>query len=110
MEIAKLDLELKKIFENEKKCAKEFIEDYKEIISDTNKYLKELQKEYKKAIKIKENNLDEKISSLLIIIQHLEKVSTGDLNKSDKLELKYDLRLVLDKIDELKKEKDLFKK
>jgi len=109
MEIAKLDLELKKLFENEKNNEIKFVEDYKEILNDTNKYLKELKKEYKKVIKIKENNLDEKISSLLIILQHLEKVSNDDLNKSDKAELKHDLRLVLDKIDELKKRKDMLK-
>ena len=109
MEIAKQDLKLKEIFDRDKKNEEEFIRDYNEIVNDSNKYLKVLKRKYKEIIKLKERKVEEKISSLIIILQHLEKVSNSDLNKSEKAELKYDLKLVLNEIEELKKEKDMLK-
>ena len=109
MEFAKQDLELKKIFDRDKKNEEEFIRDYNEIVNDSNKYLKELKRKYREIIKLKERKVEEKISSLIIILQHLEKVSNGELNKSEKAELKYDLKSVLNEIEKLKKEKDILK-
>ena len=109
MEIAKQDLKLKEIFDRDKKNEEEFIRDYNEIVDDSNKYLKDLKRNYRKIIKLKERKVEEKISSLIIILQHLEKVSNSDLNKSEKAELKYDLKLVLNEIEQLKKEKDMLK-
>ena len=110
MEIAKQDLKLKEIFDRDKKNEEEFIREYiYEIVDDSNKYLKKLKRKYKEIIKLKGRKVEEKISSLIIILQHLEKVSNGELNKSEKAELKYDLKSVLNEIEKLKKEKDMFK-
>ena len=109
MEIAKIDLEIKKLLKLIKNNEKSFIESYKEIAVDTNKYMKELKEQYKEEINKIKKSLDEKIKGLMDILKHLEKISAEELKKSEGNEVKYDLGIVLNELESLKKERDLLK-
>ena len=109
MEIAKIDLEVRKLKETIKNNRKLFLENYKEIMGDTNKYMTELKVEYTKEIKRLKDNLDDKIKGLMDILKHLEEITDKELSKTDKNEVKYDLRIVLSELEKFKKEKELYK-
>tara|TARA_Y100000768_G_C23872167_1_gene630983 strand:- start:617 stop:955 length:339 start_codon:yes stop_codon:yes gene_type:complete len=109
MDIAKMDLEIKKLTEEIKKNRISFIENYNEIISHPNKYMNELKNEYKKEMKRIKDILDYKIIGLMDIVKHLESISGEDLSGTEKNELRYDIRIVLEELDILNKEKDLLK-
>ena len=109
MDIAKMDLEIKKLTDKIKNNRISLIENYNEIISHPNKYMNELKNEYKKEMKRIKDILDYKIIGLMNIVKHLESISGEDLSGTEKNELRYDIRIVLEELDILNKEKDLLK-